>query len=199
MIKDLVLKNNNNITIQVSDNGHVYLNGKEKRPRTVGDGYKVVTINGKTYSIHRLVASAFIQPLDFKDRSIQVHHIDENKSNNNLSNLKVMTLEEHCKLHQQIYPLTKFCEICGKEYTPNPTKRKRAKTCSPECALKLKKIKAANKRRPINQYDLNGVLIKVWESGTKIREETGYFDSNINKCCNGHIHSYKGYIWKYAD
>ena len=28
--------------------------------------------------------------------------------------------------------------------------------------------------------------------------ETGYCESNINKCCNGKIKSYKGYIWTYA-
>lgn len=28
---------------------------------------------------------------------------------------------------------------------------------------------------------------------------TGFFESNINKCCNGKIESYKGYVWRYAE
>lgn len=26
-----------------------------------------------------------------------------------------------------------------------------------------------------------------------------FFESNINKCCNGRIKSYKGYVWRYAE
>lgn len=39
----------------------------------------------------------------------------------------------HSKLHNQKHPLTKACVVCGKLFTPHPTKRERAKTCSPSC------------------------------------------------------------------
>lgn len=39
----------------------------------------------------------------------------------------------HSQHHNQKHPLTKACVICGKSFTPHPTKRERAKTCSPAC------------------------------------------------------------------
>jgi hypothetical protein len=39
----------------------------------------------------------------------------------------------HSKLHNQKHPLTKACEVCGVVFTPHPTKRARAKTCSAAC------------------------------------------------------------------
>lgn len=43
----------------------------------------------------------------------------------------------HSQLHNQRYSLTKRCEACGTEFTPHPTKRKRAKSCSPACRAAL--------------------------------------------------------------
>lgn len=48
------------------------------------------------------------------------------------------------------------------------------------------------------KMDIDGKEIKTWDSARDIQNSTGYFESNINKCCNGKIRSYKGYKWKYA-
>lgn len=48
-------------------------------------GYKFVNLKGKEYTVHRLVALAFI---DNPNNLPQVNHIDENKKNNNVSNLE---------------------------------------------------------------------------------------------------------------
>lgn len=67
-----------------------------------------------------------------------VHHKDGDKRNNALANLEVLTPKEHAAAHgQQKYPLTKPCRVCGKVFTPHPTKRLRAKTCSKECRYVL--------------------------------------------------------------
>ena len=102
-------------------------------------------------------------------------------------------------MHKQKYPLTKQCVICGKEFTPDKTKRKRQQVCSSECWHEIVKIKARMNKRPINQYTSNGVLVKQWDSARDVQNELGYFESNINKCCNGVIHTYKGYVWKYME
>lgn len=42
----------------------------------------------------------------------------------------------HSKHHNQKHSITKACAVCGKDFTPHPTKRARAVTCSPECFAK---------------------------------------------------------------
>jgi hypothetical protein len=46
-----------------------------------------------------------------------VHHIDENPLNNDISNLKLMTLDEHSRHHKTKYhDVTAVCGWCGKEF-----------------------------------------------------------------------------------
>lgn len=193
MEKELIIENQK---VFVSDLGVVY-NSKHqiKKIQTYGTGYKYIGMTKHNYLVHRLVAKAFISDC-LEDK--QVHHINGNKADNRLENLKVMTMIEHQRLHNQIYSETKICEVCGKEYIPAKTKRKRSHTCSNECKIKLDFIHAGKRKRPINQYSENGDFIKNWNSARDIQNETGYFESNINKCCKGLIKKYKGYIWKYA-
>jgi hypothetical protein len=55
--------------------------------------------NGKAYSVHRLVAEAFI---DNPNGKPIVHHRDLNRKNNNVSNLQWVTEAEHTALHNKI-------------------------------------------------------------------------------------------------
>lgn len=109
-------------------------------------------------------------------KGYQVHHKDENKDNNDISNLELLTTykhqsmhglknsarsrenminnvipkaatwhksEEAKQLHKDIYenhtrekwmaPVTKICEICGKEYTTNYASMNKSKFCSNNC------------------------------------------------------------------
>ena len=46
-----------------------------------------------------------------------IHHIDGDPSNNNISNLQVMTKEEHARLHRtEYYDKEVVCEVCGKTF-----------------------------------------------------------------------------------
>ena len=80
-----------------------------------------------------------------------IHHKDENKLNNELDNLEAMTHQAHSALHNQKHPLTKLCELCGDEFTPKPTKRERAKTCSWECRNLLLSIKMMGNRNGVGR------------------------------------------------
>lgn len=72
------------------------LGGKVTGDRTRGTGTKgYIKLNGRHE--HRVVAEIKLgRPL--KKNEI-VHHLDENKHNNNPDNLQVMTQAEHIKLH----------------------------------------------------------------------------------------------------
>lgn len=57
-------------------------------------GYRAVTLKGNDYNIHRLVALAFIpNPQNLP----QVDHVDENKGNNDVSNLRWVTSSENVR------------------------------------------------------------------------------------------------------
>lgn len=53
--------------------------------------------------------------------------------------------------------------------------------------------------RKINQYDLNGKLIKTWNSIYEITKELGINRSSIWRCCIGKYKKSHNYIWRYVE
>ena len=82
-------------------------------------------------------------------KGLVIHHKDENKDNNNISNLEILTQSEHMLRHKDKYTknlalgriagwtmskeYTKKCEECGIEFT---SKAHNAKYCSDACKMK---------------------------------------------------------------
>jgi hypothetical protein len=56
-------------------------------------------------------------------------------------------------------------------------------------------------RKSINQLDLEGNLIKIWNSSHEIQKETGFHRAHIVSCCKKKKHFYTayGYKWDFAD
>lgn len=85
----------------ISDDGKVYSKNKdkivEKKPFCSHNGYLRVKLwkNGKSknYFIHRLVATYFVKNVDNYD---SVDHIDQNKLNNNYTNLRWTSKSYNC-------------------------------------------------------------------------------------------------------
>ena len=63
-------------------------------------GYGTLSSNYKSYYIHRLVYEAFIGEIP---KGYEVHHRDENKLNNSIKNLYLLTTEEHRKTHKHTF------------------------------------------------------------------------------------------------
>lgn len=79
-------------------------------PSKDANGYFVVTLNNKSYKIHRLVALTFIpNPYGYP----QVNHKDEDKSNNSVSNLEWCTSQYNNTYNDKHYRATRWaCKKC---------------------------------------------------------------------------------------
>lgn len=198
MINYLELKNG--CSCYVEDNGNIYSKKDKLLVHTIDKaGYHSVILYGNDgkhhrFLVHRLVAMAFIDKNI--TRNDHVHHIDENKENNTLKNLKIINVKNHQKLHKQKYSYTKICKVCGNEFIPKPSKRKRAVVCSQECKKQLNELNIEKQKKKYKQIDINtNKTIKIWECGSDIERELGFRLSNICKCCNGTIKTAYGFIW----
>ena len=52
-------------------------------------------------------------------------------------------------------------------------------------------------RKPVDQYNDDGVLIKEWYSTNEAARTLGIIQQNITKCCQGKRYHAGGYVWKY--
>ena len=93
---------NGNYMIDMSGNVLSVRRGKLLTPYTVKDGVQKVCLRkdgkAKAESVHRLVALTFLSNPDSKP---QVDHIDGNKHNNKLENLRWCTNEENQEFRSQ--------------------------------------------------------------------------------------------------
>ena len=141
-------------------------------------GYYYVNLNKnniyKRFAIHRLVAEAFIPNPDNKP---QVDHIDGDKSNNEVSNLRWVTPSENLLNSNTYYKwqehLVGHYAGLGRFGSKHPLSK------------------------PVERIDING-NIKSYEC----IEETvrdGFKKSGVSQCCRGIKSIYRGYIWRFKD
>lgn len=166
-------------------------------------GYYCIRISNKAYSIHRLVALAFLPTVD---ASLHIDHIDGNKLNNNVSNLRWCTQKENNN-----NPITRArisAKLTGTKRTIEQRERmsvaqQKAKPMlgkkhSAETLEKFKQRIPAYTRTVV-MMDKNNRIIKVFPTIKKAQDETKISASNISSCCRGRLCSAGGYKWKYFD
>lgn len=167
---------------EISDTGLVRKKGKVIQPFD-NDGYNRVYLSnkngGKKFLVHRLVAEYFLEP---DSNRPEVNHKDTNKRNNNVSNLEWSTGKENVQHyidtnHERLDYLKKEMSKIGKKYGLQ---------------------NAMRSRKPVEQLDLKGNLIKRFESARHAARELGISYKVISKCCNGKSKSYLGFKWQFA-
>lgn len=202
---------------QVSNKGKVMnlMSGKVLKNRINGHGYKQVDLKGKQYKIHRLVALAF---LDNPNNLPQVDHIDENKKNNDVSNLRWVTASENirhsahqksCKINQltldgqfirqwessmQIeretgYSQSSILKCCK-------GKRKQAYGYKWEYADPEQQRKV---NRPVAALTKDGDLIAEYKSAAEAARFLKISKQSIHYCLNGTYKSAHGLRFIYID
>jgi len=78
--------------INITKEGKVFVNGKEKPIFDNGSGYKFVCLEGRNQYVHRLVGKKYVPNPDNKE---QINHRDCDKSNNHYENLEWVSNQEN--------------------------------------------------------------------------------------------------------
>lgn len=128
--------------------------------------------------VYRLVYLSFVGQIP-KGKKYHIHHIDGNKQNNNVNNLKLVNSSEHHKIHIAENPLM----LSG-----------------------LVRYNKYDKTKAIMQFDLDGNYIKTYLNGVEASKETGICRRNILQVANkepynknGNVRKQAGgFIWRFA-
>lgn len=170
--------------------------GKEMKLGKDRYGYYMVNLSNRTYSVHRLVAQAFIPNPDNKPC---IDHIDCNKTNNNVNNLRWVTHKENSN-----NPLTlqHIGETSKGRSVSEETKQKLREASlgrkhTEETKKKLSEAFRGEKSpsaKAVYCYELDDIrpTAKEWA------EELNLQRSGICLCCKGKRKSAKGYHFRYA-
>lgn len=134
-------------------------------------GYKYVRLynsdGGKYFKIHILVAKAFIKNID---NELTVDHIDRNKNNNNVENLRWASSILQANNKDKTNIIENMKEIGKKKY-PNRAKK-------------------------IKQFNKNNEYIKTFNSSREASKLLSISETSISNCINGYSKTAGGFIWK---
>lgn len=211
--KTLAIDNRYSISTNGNIISNVYKEPRRLHPVIDSRGYYYVRIKNKAYSVHRLVALTFIPT---NDTTLHIDHIDGNRLNNHISNLRWCTQKENSN-----NPITRARisrSLMGGKRTPEQRERmsiaqKKAKPMlgkhhSKETLEKFKHRRNGMKgklgkdnpnSRPVAMIDRDGNTIEVFDSSLIINQLYGIARESICRCCNGKQKTAGGYMWKYIE
>lgn len=204
---------------KIQEDGRIWSNSFNKKKELHGnispDGYVKVTLTNifgktRTYQWHRVIWYYFNGEIP---EHLQVNHIDENKQNNALSNLNLLTPKDNCNWGTRnvraanTQSKRKKGKGTGKD-NPNwgnrwtDEQRKHLSDLRKGQYLNEKSVKS----KKVYQYTLDGKLIKEWPSTIECKRN-GFNQGLVAECCRGgrwrngkweNTKTYKGFKWKYA-
>lgn len=143
-----------------------------------GQGYYQLTLTGlgkrETFRVHRLVYEAFVGPVP---EGMQVNHIDEDKLNNCVWNLNLMTPKENTNWGTCI--------------------ERRAKKCS-ETKMGTKTYETNGNAKPILQFTRDGEFVREWVCAKYAIDALNLSQSSLSQHLHGKTRWCGGYVFKFA-
>ena len=186
--------------------------------KTRKNGYVFIflRVNNKRIwkSVHRLVAIAFIPNPENKP---EIDHIDGNRSNNVVTNLRWATPKENSNNpitieRMSVAAMGERNPFFGKKHTED-TKRKISvsrigkytginnpffgKKHKEETKLIISEKKKERGGIPVSQFSIDGVFIKKWEHASIAGKTLKISPSSITECCRHKRKSIGGFKWEY--
>ena len=154
--------------------------GKLLTPRKTDRGYFTVILyyddwkKYKSYRIHRLVLSVF-HNVEYSSHNLECNHLDEDKSNNILSNLSWVTRKENMNWNNL---------------------SQRIKRTGPKDIDKWTKMIKEKNSKKIKGINILSNEILLFNSMADAKKE-GFNAGNISACCLGKRNKHKNYKWEF--
>ena len=163
----------NDLVYEISSLGNIrslgskFHKGKTLKPYKAKNGYLAITLTSK--HVHKYIHRLVAEAfIPNPNNYNEINHINEDKTDNRVENL----------------------EWCTHNYNYNYGSRIEK--------VRQKRIGKYNTKssKKIAQYDLDGNLIKIFESGMEAKRN-GYNNTHISLCCRGLRKTACGYMWNF--
>lgn len=171
---------------EICDDGRIYSKYWKKfiEGTETPDGYLRITlktVDGRfdSFMWNRVIYYFFNGDIP---ENMFVNHVDEDKMNNSISNLNLLTHKQNCNWGTRNERISK--SHTGKKNGPI-SEETRLKLSIAQINRMKKEEEKAKYYKPVWQYDLDGCLVNVFKSVKEASEVTGFNPSNVSSASRG--------------